>query len=92
MATANDNMGFRKSYMITGKPGYAGGPGSPVEKGPSWNQRDLFLLGNRGRLRSRFLFLLGNRLRRRPRFPSRKRSLWFQDGAQGTLVPSTARK
>jgi hypothetical protein len=35
MATANDNMGFRKSYMITGKPGYAGGPGAPVEKGPS---------------------------------------------------------
>ena len=35
MATQNDNVGFRKSYMMTGKPGYAGGPGSPVEKGPS---------------------------------------------------------
>jgi hypothetical protein len=35
MATDNSNIGFRKSYMMTGKPGYAGGPGSPVEKGPS---------------------------------------------------------
>jgi len=32
-------MGFRKSYMITGKPGYAGGPGSPVEKGPSGSKQ-----------------------------------------------------
>ena len=31
---ANEDMGFRKNYKITGKPGYAGGPGSPVEKGP----------------------------------------------------------
>ena len=39
MATTNDNMGFRKSYMISGKPGYAGGPGSPVEKGPSGSRQ-----------------------------------------------------
>jgi hypothetical protein len=28
MATGNQDMGFRKNYKITGKPGYAGGPGS----------------------------------------------------------------
>jgi hypothetical protein len=30
MATGNQDMGFRKNYKITGKPGYAGGPGSPI--------------------------------------------------------------
>lgn len=35
MATQNQNMGFRQAYKQTGKAGYAGGPGSPVETGPS---------------------------------------------------------
>jgi hypothetical protein len=40
MATSmNNDMGFRKNYKITGKPGYAGGPGSPVESGPSGSKR-----------------------------------------------------
>jgi hypothetical protein len=32
-------MGFRKNYKVTGKPGYAGGPGSPVETGPSGSKQ-----------------------------------------------------
>jgi hypothetical protein len=39
MATGNQDMGFRKNYKITGKPGYAGGPGSPVETGPSGSKQ-----------------------------------------------------
>jgi hypothetical protein len=39
MATQNQDMGFRKNYKITGKPGYAGGPGSPVERGPSGSKQ-----------------------------------------------------
>ena len=39
MATYTQDMGFRKNYKITGKPGYAGGPGSPVETGPSGSKR-----------------------------------------------------
>lgn len=39
MATQNQDMGFRKNYKITGKPGYAGGPGEPVEKGPSGSKQ-----------------------------------------------------
>jgi hypothetical protein len=39
MATSYEDAGFRKNYKITGKPGYAGGPGSPVEKGPSGSAR-----------------------------------------------------
>jgi hypothetical protein len=35
MATSYEDAGFRKNYKITGKPGYAGGPGAPVETGPS---------------------------------------------------------
>lgn len=34
-----DQLGFRKQYKISGKPGYAGGPGSPVETGPSGSKR-----------------------------------------------------
>ena len=36
---ANEDMGFRKNYKITGKPGFAGGPGSPVESGPSGSKQ-----------------------------------------------------
>lgn len=36
---ANEDMGFRKNYKMTGKPGFAGGPGAPVEKGPSGSQQ-----------------------------------------------------
>ena len=32
-------LGFRKAYKMTGTPGYAGGPGQPVEKGPSGSKR-----------------------------------------------------
>ena len=39
MATNTQDMGFRKNYKITGKPGYAGGPGSPVETGPSGSKQ-----------------------------------------------------
>jgi hypothetical protein len=39
MAGQNQDMGFRKNYKITGKPGYAGGPGQPVEKGPSGSKQ-----------------------------------------------------
>lgn len=39
MASQNQDMGFRKNYKITGKPGYAGGPGSPVEHGPSGSKQ-----------------------------------------------------
>jgi hypothetical protein len=39
MATQVQDMGFRKNYKVTGTPGYAGGPGSPVEKGPSGSKQ-----------------------------------------------------
>ena len=39
MATNSQDMGFRKNYKMTGKPGYAGGPGSPVETGPSGSKQ-----------------------------------------------------
>lgn len=32
-------LGFRKAYKMTGKPGFAGGPGQPVETGPSGSKR-----------------------------------------------------
>ncbi len=34
-----NQMGFRKTYKITGKPGYAGGPGANVDPGPSGSKR-----------------------------------------------------
>lgn len=34
-----DQLGFRKAYKMSGKPGYAGGPGSPVESGPSGSKQ-----------------------------------------------------
>jgi len=34
------NLGFRKSYQMTGTPGYAGGPDQKVEQGPSGSHRD----------------------------------------------------
>jgi hypothetical protein len=36
---ANDELGFRKAYKMTGTPGYAGGPGQKVENGPSGSKR-----------------------------------------------------
>lgn len=39
MAEQIPDMGFRKNYKITGKAGYAGGPGQPVESGPSGSKR-----------------------------------------------------
>lgn len=39
MAQGYEDAGFRKNYKITGKPGFAGGPGSPVEKGPSGSKQ-----------------------------------------------------
>ena len=33
-------LGFRKAYKMTGKPGYAGGPDQKVEQGPSGSHRD----------------------------------------------------
>ena len=32
-------LGFRKAYKMTGTPGYAGGPGQAVEKGPSGSKQ-----------------------------------------------------
>jgi len=32
-------LGFRKSYKMTGTPGYAGGPDQKVDNGPSGSQR-----------------------------------------------------
>ena len=39
MANNTQDMGFRKNYKVTGKPGYAGGPGAPVETGPSGSKQ-----------------------------------------------------
>jgi hypothetical protein len=39
MAGQIPDMGFRKNYKVTGKPGYAGGPGQAVEKGPSGSKQ-----------------------------------------------------
>jgi hypothetical protein len=36
---ANDELGFRKAYKMTGTPGYAGGPGQKVENGSSGSKR-----------------------------------------------------
>ena len=33
-------LGFRKAYKMTGKPGYAGGPDAPVDTGASGSHRD----------------------------------------------------
>ena len=33
-------LGFRKSYKMTGTPGYAGGPDQAVDKGASGSHRD----------------------------------------------------
>lgn len=35
----SDQVGFRKQYKMTGKPGYAGGPGGKVESGPSGSKQ-----------------------------------------------------
>jgi hypothetical protein len=37
---ANDNVGFRKQYKMTGTPGYAGGPDQKVDNGASGSHRD----------------------------------------------------
>lgn len=34
-----EQVGFRKAYKMTGKPGYAGGPGSNVDPGSSGSKR-----------------------------------------------------
>lgn len=34
------DLGFRKAYKMTGKPGYAGGPDAPVDKGVSGSHRN----------------------------------------------------
>jgi hypothetical protein len=39
MAEQIPDMGFRKNYKMTGKPGYAGGPDQKVEFGPSGSKR-----------------------------------------------------
>jgi hypothetical protein len=37
---ANDELGFRKAYKMTGTPGYAGGPGDTnTDKGASGSKR-----------------------------------------------------
>ena len=37
---ANDELGFRKAYKMTGTPGYAGGPGEKtIDKGNSGSKR-----------------------------------------------------
>lgn len=33
-------LGFRKTYKMTGTPGYAGGPGQDIDKGPAGSHRD----------------------------------------------------
>jgi len=33
-------LGFRKAYKMTGKPGYAGGPDAKVDQGASGSHRD----------------------------------------------------
>jgi hypothetical protein len=36
-----DELGFRKTYKMTGKPGNAGGPGEKtIDNGPSGSHRD----------------------------------------------------
>lgn len=36
-----DELGFRKTYKMTGKPGFAGGPGEKnLDAGPSGSHRD----------------------------------------------------
>jgi hypothetical protein len=38
---ADDLLGFKKTYKMTGKPGYAGGPGeTTIDKGASGSHRD----------------------------------------------------
>lgn len=38
---AEDQLGFRKAYKMTGKPGYAGGPGeTTIDAGGSGSHRD----------------------------------------------------
>ena len=39
MAKTSQELGFRQTYKETGHAGYAGGPGSPVEKGPSGSKQ-----------------------------------------------------
>ena len=37
----SDQLGFRKTYQMTGTPGYAGGPGEKtIDKGASGSHRD----------------------------------------------------
>ena len=37
---ADNLLGYKKAYKMTGTPGYAGGPGEAVEKGASGSHRD----------------------------------------------------
>ena len=37
---AGGELGFRKTYQQTGKAGYAGGPHTAVDKGPTGSHRD----------------------------------------------------
>ena len=38
--SAEDQLGFRKAYKMTGTPGYAGGPGeTTIDNGPSGSKR-----------------------------------------------------
>jgi hypothetical protein len=36
---AKDELGFRKTYKMTGTPGFAGGPGDKIDQGNSGSQR-----------------------------------------------------
>jgi len=48
----SDELGFRKSYKMTGTPGYAGGPDQKVEKGASGSKRANNAVLNGNKLKS----------------------------------------
>jgi hypothetical protein len=48
----SDELGFRKSYKMTGTPGYAGGPDQKVEKGASGSKRANNAVLNQNKVKS----------------------------------------
>ena len=51
--SAEDQLGFRKAYKMTGTPGYAGGPGeTTIDKGASGSKRANNAVLNQNKVKS----------------------------------------